>query len=181
VQGIEATEELVGPSGPYRARIHIGPFDESFRPGERFSLILILDVLEPLADRAAVLLHAWALLDPDGTLQVRVPAFRLLWTNHDVLNHHSTRYTKTSFRHLGRAAGIELETEKYLFHWPFPVKQSARITEKVLRLEPEPPRVPPNWLNNLLFCLSRLEYRALGRAAGPFGSSLMVRGRKPAL
>lgn len=181
VQGIEAAGELVSPSGPHRARIHISPFDESYRPGEQFSLILMLDVLEHLADPLAALRHAWALLEPGGTLLATVPAFRLLWTNHDVLNHHFTRYTKASFRHLARAAGIELDNQKYLFHWLFPVKLAARIMEKVLRLRPKPPRIPPNWLNNILFCASRFEYWALGRAAVPFGNSLLVRGRKPLL
>lgn len=178
VQGIEPAEELVTPSGPHRAHIHIGPFDETYRPGEQFSLILMLDVLEHLADPAAALRHAWNLLEPGGTLLVTVPAFRLLWSNHDVLNRHFTRYTKASFRPLARAAGIELDTERYLFHWLFPVKLAARIMEKALRLEPVPPRIPPGWLNNMLYCASRFEYRVLGRVALPFGNSLLVKGHK---
>ncbi len=180
VQGIEHAKELVSPSGPHRDRIHIGPFDESFQPREQFSLILMLDVLEHLADPTAALRHAWALLEPGGTLLVTVPAFMLLWTNHDLLNRHFTRYTKSSFRHLARAAGIKLDTEKYLFHWLFPVKLAARLLEAVLRLEPAPPQIPPKWLNNILFFASHFEYRALDRAALPFGNSLMVIGRKPA-
>ena len=181
VQGIEATEEVVSPSGPHRARIHIGPFDETFQPREQFSLILMLDVLEHIADPVAALRRAWGLLEPGGMLLITVPAFMLLWTNHDVLNHHFTRYTKSSFRHLARAAGVELESGIYLFHWLFPVKLLARIMEGLLGSRPAVPRVPPDWLNNLLFGLSRLEYRALHRAMLPFGNSLMVLSRKPGL
>lgn len=179
VHGIEATEELVTPSGPHRARIHIGPFDETFQPGQQFSLILMLDVLEHMPDPVGALRKAWALLEPGGSLLVTVPAFKLLWTNHDILNHHFTRYTKTSFRRLARAAGVELEAERYLFHWLFPLKLAARIMERVARSEPAPPRVPPRWLNRIFYRLSWIEYKTLGRMAVPLGTSLMVSGRKP--
>ncbi len=98
VQGVESTAELVDPNGQHRSRIHVGPFDESFEPGERFSLILMLDVLEHMEDPVAALRKAWSLLVPGGTLLITVPAFMLLWTQHDVLNHHLVRYTKSSIR-----------------------------------------------------------------------------------
>ena len=46
VEGVEPFAELVSPNNPYRSRIQICPFDENFRPGKRYSLILMLDVLE---------------------------------------------------------------------------------------------------------------------------------------
>src|SRR5262245_47239949 len=97
VEGVEMDASLVSPKNPWKNRIHVCPFDDSFRPQKRYSLILMLDVLEHFADPLDPLRRALALLDQDGILLITVPAFLFLWTTHDELNHHFTRYTKRSF------------------------------------------------------------------------------------
>lgn len=176
VEGVEPIEELINKSGPAR-RIYVGPFDEKFEPGRKFSLILMLDVLEHLAEPCQAVRHALTLLKPEGRLLVTVPAFNLLWTNHDVLNEHFTRYTMSSFRRVANRAGLEIETERYLFQWLFPIKLAVRLAEQVLRLRPGPPEVPGRWINEVLFRLSCFERVLLGRLPVPFGTSLMVMGR----
>lgn len=180
VEGIEVASDLVNPHLVRSGRVHIGAFDRSFQPHKRYSLILMLDVLEHLPDPKEALQHALTLLEPDGTLFLTVPAFRLLWTNHDVLNAHFTRYTKRSFRDLARQAGLRIETARYFFQWVFPAKLAARAGECVFHLQPKPPAVPPRWINEALYALSRAEERTLGALPCPFGSSLMVMGSKPA-
>jgi 2-polyprenyl-3-methyl-5-hydroxy-6-metoxy-1,4-benzoquinol methylase len=178
VEGIEPAEEVVSKTGAHLTRIHITPFDGSFRPGRQYSLILMLDVLEHMADPAGALRHALALLEPQGRLVVTVPAFRLLWTNHDVLNHHYTRYTKSSFRRLAQQAGLKILTVRYFFQWLFPIKLATRFVERLLGLQPKPPKIPAGWINWLLCRLSRVEYKALSSLPVPFGSSLLVVGEK---
>jgi len=178
VEGVEASSHLVNPALVRSGRVHVGAFDRSFQPGKRYSLILMLDVLEHLPDPEEALHHALSLLEPNGTLFATVPAFRSLWTNHDVLNAHFTRYTKQSFRELARRAGLRVETERYFFQWMFPAKLAARAGERLFRLQPKPPVVPPRWVNAALYMLSRLEERTLGSLPCPFGSSLMVMGSK---
>jgi 2-polyprenyl-3-methyl-5-hydroxy-6-metoxy-1,4-benzoquinol methylase len=179
VQGVESDPSLVGSANPHRHRIHIGPFDASFAPGKRYSLILMLDVIEHLPDPASALRRAVDLLEPDGLLVVTVPAFLLLWTTHDDLNHHFTRYTRHRFAMLARAAGVRVIRAEYFFHWLFPAKLAARLGEAVLHPRPAPPRIPPSWINEWLFRLSRLEQRLLTPLGLPFGSSLLVVGRRP--
>ena len=65
-RGVETDVDLV--SDENRQRIHIGPFDETFTPSERFGLILMLDVVEHLDDDVAALRYASELLTPDGLL-----------------------------------------------------------------------------------------------------------------
>jgi 2-polyprenyl-3-methyl-5-hydroxy-6-metoxy-1,4-benzoquinol methylase len=178
VQGVESDPSLVGPANPHRHRIHVGPFDASFAPGKHYSLILMLDVLEHLPDPADALRRAVDLLEPDGLLVVTVPAFRLLWTTHDDLNHHFTRYTRHRFAVLARGAGVRVIRAAYFFHWLFPAKLVTRLIEGVVRPRPSSPRVPARWINELLYRLSRLEQRLLGRLGLPFGSSLLVVGRR---
>jgi len=178
VEGVEPVAELVNPENPYRSRIQIRSFDESFRPEKRYSLILMLDVLEHLDDPVAALRHAVELLEPDGTFVATVPAFMALWTNHDVMNHHYVRYTKGSFRQVAREAGLRIQEECYLYHWTCPVKLGVRLTERLFRLKPKPATVPRWPFNETMFWVSRLEQKTLTPLSLPFGSSLMVIGKK---
>jgi SAM-dependent methyltransferase len=176
VEGVEPSIDLVSPQNPHRNRIYVCPFDEKFRPGKRYSLITMLDVLEHLEDPVGALRHALDLLAPDGVVLVTVPAFMTLWTNHDVLNYHLTRYTKGSFRKVAQQAGFAAREERYLYHWTYPVKLGVRIVERLVRSQPRAPKVPAGWANDALFRLSRLEQRTLSGLPMPFGSSLMVVG-----
>jgi len=179
VEGIERDASLVRVNGPHRNRIHIAPFDSSFRPGKQYSLILMLDVLEHLSDPMGALGHARHLLVPGGMLLCTVPAFRLIWTNHDVLNQHVTRYTKKSLSMLTHEAGFEILRQDYLFQWLFPAKLVARMTEFLFRRAPSMPRIPANPINGFLFHLTAAEYTMLRRFRVPFGSSLLIVARNP--
>jgi SAM-dependent methyltransferase len=178
VEGIEPDAALVGPTGVHRGRIHVQPFDDRFRPATNYSLILMLDVLEHLEDPVAALRHATSLLTETGHLVITVPAFMLLWTNHDVINHHRTRYTKATLRAAARIAGLHLDREEYWFQWTCPAKIGTGLVERALRLAPAPPAVPPAWINRALYTLSRAERRVLGPLAPPFGSSLVAVGTR---
>jgi len=179
VEGVEPDASLVASDGPYRDRIHVVSFDRSFRPGRRYGLILMLDVLEHLPEPVEALRHALTLLEPGGILLVTVPAFPLLWTNHDVLNHHYARYTRASFTRLARAAGLRIVRSRYFFQWLFPAKLGVRLLEALWRRPPAPPRVPPPWINRALYLVSRSEQFVLGALPLPFGSSLLVIAEKP--
>lgn len=177
VEGIEPCAQLVTPDNPHRDRIYIGPFDENF-PRKQYSLILLLDVLEHIDTPTDALRRATDLLAPDGRVIVTVPAFMALWTNHDVINQHLTRYTKSSFRRIAQQARFEILEERYFFHWTCPVKLAVRAMESAIRTQPQPPKIPPVWANEALFRLSRLEQKTLSVLPMPFGSSLMVIGTK---
>ena len=177
VEGVEVDPSTIAPSSRWRDSIHFGRFDDSFRPDRRYDLVLMLDVLEHLPDPAAALQHARTLLKPHGALLITVPAFNVLWTSHDDLNHHFTRYTKRSFHQLAVAAGVHLERMRYLFHWTFPAKLAVRCKEAILRGEAAPPELPPALVNSALTALSRCEQATIGRLPVPFGSSLLAIGR----
>ena len=178
IEGVEPFAELVNSHNPFRDRIKICPFDENFQPQKRYSLILMLDVLEHLEDAVGALRRVVELLEPDGTFVATVPAFMALWTNHDVMNYHFIRYTKASFRQVARQAGLRITEERYLYHWTCPVKLGIGLRERLFRLEPKPAHVPPHIVNSLLFQISRLEQKTLTRLSLPFGSSLMIVGKK---
>jgi 2-polyprenyl-3-methyl-5-hydroxy-6-metoxy-1,4-benzoquinol methylase len=179
VEGVEPDAGLVNPKGPHSARIRIAPFDVNFRSSESYSLVLMLDVLEHLEDPGAALCHAYSLLKPSGALLLTVPAFQLLWTNHDVINHHFLRYRRRTLRPLLRQVGFVILEERYWYQWTCPVKLAIRLVESVFRRPPAIARVPPAWINRPLYWLSRMEQQTLGAIGTPFGSSLMVYCVKP--
>ena len=173
VEGVEMDPTGVTPGGRWVRQIHLQPFGESFEPGRRYDLVLLLDVLEHFEEPLPCLRRALELLEPGGAVVVTVPAFRALWTSHDLLNRHFTRYTRRSLRELARRAGARVETFRYFFQWTSPVKLAVRLKETIRPSAPRTPRVPPAWLNRILYAMSRLEQKTLSRWPIPFGSSLL--------
>jgi SAM-dependent methyltransferase len=159
VEGVEPAAALVSPNGRHRAQIHIAPFDEH------------------LDDPLAALRHALALLEPNGVFVATVPAFLSLWTRHDDLNEHRTRYTKRTFETLADRAGLRIDEIRYLFGWTAAAKVATRVVESIIPGAPKSPSVPPASINGALYMLSRLEERMLGGLL-PVGSSLLVAGGK---
>ena len=178
VEGVEIDGSLIPADGPYADEIYHGPFDREFQPGKQYSLILMLDVLEHIEDPLPALSYALELLAPGGTLLITVPAFLQLWTTHDVLNHHYTRYTQQSFRSLAANVGMRIRRCKYFFHWLFPLKLATRVKECIMTSQPCPPKLPRSPINWKFYNLSRLEQLVFDRACIPFGSSLLVVGGK---
>lgn len=178
VEGVEPDRTLISKDGPHAARIHCGPFDESFQPAKKYNLILMLDVLEHLRDPEAAVRRAISLSAENGAILITVPAFRSLWTNHDALNYHVTRFTKSSFAAVARQAGLKIETMRYFFHWLFPLKLAQRMIEKVSGSAPKPPSIPGPTANQIFFVISRIEQQVCRAAPPPFGSSLLVIGRR---
>lgn len=173
VEGVEIDAQLVSASNPWRDRITIGPFDDRYSPGKHFDTILMLDVLEHLPNPRAALQHAISLLATNGFLLITVPAFRLLWTTHDELNHHFTRYTRESFRELADGVGT-IHSLRYFFHWLFPAKLAMRGKEMITHSTPRPPGIPPALVNRALYGITRVEQSMCRRLPVPFGGSLMA-------
>lgn len=180
VRGVEPNPLLVSTDPEVRSRIHVGPFDASYRPGQLFGLILMLDVLEHLDDPADAVQRAMSMLEANGSILITVPALEALWTMHDDVNQHRMRYTKRTMRALAQAGGMRIDQMRYFFHWPVPVKFAQRIVEGIFNPNPAPVSVPPRLINAALFRLSRAEHAALGALRLPFGSSLLVVGGRAA-
>jgi len=178
VEGIETSREIVDPANPQFQKIHIGPFDDSFRPGKQYSLILLLDVLEHIPDPGAALRRCESLLKPSGSLVITVPAFNVIWTNHDVLHHHMTRYRRATLLPLLQKAGFKIEDSAYWFQWTFPVKLAQRFIEKLFLLRPANPKIPLLAVNRALCSLCSLEHAMLGPLRLPFGTTLFARCSK---
>lgn len=171
-QGVELDPEAVSEAERRKGRIRIGPFDTTFRPRERFGLVLMLDVLEHLDRDVEALSHAASLLAEGGRILVTVPAYPWLWTAHDEWNHHRRRYSRESLHRAVREAGLDLVSDAYFFHWLVPLKLLVRLKEALVGPSSQPPSVPPVPINRLALTITRIENRLFHRHRLPFGTSL---------
>lgn len=131
-------------------------------------LLLFLDVLEHVADDRALFQDYVSLAKPGAVVLITVPAFRFLWSHHDVFLGHHRRYRRAELEHLlATVPGIRLERAGYLFLGVFPLAAMLRLFGRLRRvLGRTPPsrsqlrrHSPP--INSLLYGICRAERRLL--------------------
>ncbi len=67
---------------------------------EEFDLVCAFDVIEHVQDDLLGASEMKRVCKKGGTIVVSVPAFMLLWSHHDEVNHHYRRYTMSSLKKL---------------------------------------------------------------------------------
>ncbi len=196
VRGIGFDADLVSANGPHREKIEIRGFDARFRPaaGEAPDWILMLDVLEHLADDAAAVRHVMEILAPGGMFLITVPALQWLWSAHDDANLHYRRYTKNTLRKVLEGAGLRISVLHYFFGWTLGPMLMRRMLapgrgpgiavaggrgkcegdETDYRVA-----VPPGPVNSAMRGISAFERAVFGGCGLPLGSSLLAIAHKP--
>jgi len=180
VDGLEPDASLVA-DPRWLPRIKNQPMDPGFRADRPYDLVLMLDVLEHIADDLGALVAARGALRPGGHLLLTVPALPWLWSRHDEANAHHRRYTPRGLGPLLARAGFAVETLRFAFAWTVGPLLARRLLA--------PARgdssgagdyavaIPPPALNRALTVLSRGEH-ALGRIVPwPIGGSLLAVAR----
>lgn len=81
--------------------------------GERFDSVVMLNVLEHIADDVGVLSSLRALLRPGGRIIVYVPALNSLYGKVDRQLGHYRRYSKWRVKEIAPAAGLEIVELRY--------------------------------------------------------------------
>ena len=146
-----------------------------FRSGS-FDTVLALDVIEHLDDDVGFLRDAAALLAPGARFVIVVPAFQLLWSQHDETFQHRRRYRAGQLEAVVRAAGLLPVRTTYLHTLIFPVALVWRVASYRLGLGRAAPKhdfwAIPAWLNRLLLHAYRAEAWWLRRFRLPFGVSV---------
>jgi SAM-dependent methyltransferase len=153
--------------------------------GQQYDLLVASDVLEHLPDDALAL-AAWnRLLKPGGRLFVFVPAFPLLWSEHDEANRHFRRYRRPGLRQRLESQGFVVERASYWNFSLFLPVLALRLAKRLLPRRAAAPERPdlyevPGPLNAALGLLLGLENRCLASGVNwPFGVSVMAVARKP--
>lgn len=78
-----------------------------------FDLVCAYDVIEHIEDDVQALREIRRVLKPGGHFHLTVPAFQMLWSNHDVVNHHYRRYRRKQLLQRVHEAGLETGYASY--------------------------------------------------------------------
>jgi SAM-dependent methyltransferase len=139
----------------------------------RFRTLLLLDVVEHLADPDSFLRRCAEAYPNVTTMLITVPARQELWSNYDEFYGHQRRYDIGSVTGLCSEAGIEVTECGYFFHALYLTMALQKLLSIQRSVEFEGVRNQP--FHDLLAALFYLEEKILP-AALP-GSSLLVVGR----
>ena len=141
-------------------------------------LVLMMDVLEHVDDDSGLVRH-YATKVPSGAhFLVTVPAFRFLWSGHDVFLEHKRRYTLEEIEAAMRDAGLEVVKSAYYFGLIFPLAAAVRLATRDDSQPRSSLRKHGAFTNTALTALCRAELPLfpLNRLAG---LSAFVLARKP--
>lgn len=105
---------------PVHYRRHIDSVDAN--------LVLLMDVLEHVDDDVG-LLKEYANKVPSGArFLISVPAFKFLWSGHDVFLEHKRRYRLDQIEDVARHSGLKVKHGTYYFGAVFPIAAAIRLT-----------------------------------------------------
>ena len=144
-----------------------------------FDAVVSADVLYELDDPGAAVREFWRCLRPGGWAVVNVPAYRWLWSYHDVAVRSKHRFVRREVAGLLSAAGFTPELNTHWNALPFPLivarrKLFARAGDTSdVKLYPAPVEAAFRGLMAIEHAWLRLG----GRWA--WGSSILAVGRKP--
>ncbi len=141
---------------------------------ESVRAVVLLDVLEHLADPVQVLRNAAGVLQPDGGIIVTVPAYPWLYSNWDKSLGHFRRYTARELQSHADQAGLQT---RWMAHWnafTLPAAVAVRGLDRIRPRggAPDFPRVSP-MMNSVLLSLARAERSLLRLVKVPVGLSIV--------
>jgi len=141
-------------------------------------LVLMMDVLEHVDDDRGLVRHYAAKVPSGAHFLVTVPAFRFLWSGHDVFLEHKRRYRLSEIEAAMRDAGLTIVKGAYYFGLVFPLAAAVRLAARGAA-EPKSSLKKHGALTNGLLtaiCAAELPLFPVNRLAG---LSAFVLARKP--
>ncbi len=167
-----------------RSRLHCAPADALPFADAQYDLLTLLDVIEHIDDDRAALVESRRVLKPGGTVLIMVPAYTWMWGRQDEIAHHKRRYTRPRLVSLLADSGFEVLRATYFNTLLFPPIAAIRLARRVIGDDAETSDFElsrPGPLNTLLARAFSFEARLLDRVRFPFGVSVLVIARRPAV
>ena len=141
-------------------------------------LVLMMDVLEHVDDDSGLVRHYAAKVPSGAHFLATVPAFRFLWSGHDVFLEHRRRYRLGEIEATMRKAGLDLVRGAYYFGFVFPLAAAVRLAARGEAVPKSSLRKHGALANAILatVCAAELPFLPVNRLAG---LSAFVLARKP--
>lgn len=141
----------------------------------RFDLIAALDVIEHIEDDWKSIQALRSYLKPNGLLVMTVPAYKWLWSQHDMFCHHKRRYTRAQFVSLLRDMDFDFIYSTYFNTLLFPFAVVHIMLGKLFRGLPyNALNIPPTPLNRILEAIFSLESLFIPHLSFSYGLSILV-------
>ncbi len=154
VSGLDLSVSAVAAA---RARGHtdtdVGRVEELPWDDATFDLVVSLDVIEHTADDRVTLRELRRVTRPGGFALITVPAYQMLFSAHDVVNHHYRRYTRPALVTAATEAGWRIEQTTYFNAVLLPPAAIVRLAQRRRREQPKSRsdfEMTPPWLSGLL-------------------------------
>ncbi len=152
---------------------------------QSIDIVVVLDVIEHLEDDRALVRELMRVLKPGGVLMATVPAYKWLWSSHDVANQHFRRYRRRELARLLRTGGFDVEVCSYVMMSMLFPAAAYRLLERLpgrwvteADAEVHFTQVPP-LLNSILAHVASWGGHLAGRVWLPFGLSIAAVARRP--
>ncbi len=151
------------------------PFPENF-----FDLALSFDVICNIEHDAAAFQEIRRTLKPGGRMIVQLPAYRFLWSAHDVAVGHKHRYMARDLRAKIERAGFRVEKLTYLNMALFPLIALLRFARRPSAHDNAHSDLTPlpQPINSVLTRVFSAEMRAAPYHRFPYGISLLAVARR---
>ena len=154
--------------------IHLASIERLPFKNDYFDVILILDVIEHVQDDRLALSEVYRVLKPGGIAIFNTPAFKFLWSYHDISAKHIRRYTvKNLVKKLQNENFLILKIS-YINCLLFPIAFIHRLLTKIFppnRLATDIGSVP-DFLNEIFYRVFAWEGFFLERFDLPLGLSV---------
>ena len=147
-----------------------------------FDVVCAFDVIEHIENDQQAINEINRVLKPGGTAVVTVPAYNLLWSKHDEVNHHYRRYNISHLKNILRNK-LTIRYISYFNCFLFLPISLARIVGRAMGRKKTHERPPESdfknyqwlrFLGRLLYSVFNFERNLVGKVRMPFGVSLIV-------
>ncbi len=144
-----------------------------------FDVVILLDVLEHIADDAKCMKEIYRILKPGGIVLLTVPAHKILWGRHDEIYMHYRRYSLGGIRKVVKEAGFtvkKLIAIEAIFFIPILL---LRKFKNIFNYSKSDDLIKvPHWLNSILTVIIVLEGQISYSINNPLGVSIVCIARK---
>jgi len=163
--------------------VHVAHGEKTDFRDQQFDIVIASDILEHIQNESSALSEWHRILKTDGTLIVFVPAFQFLWNQHDEVNFHQRRFTRSDLIEILQENGFSIKRSSY---WNFILFMPVSIfilLQKILsgnrKRSGDRLRKTAPLINRLLAYLLKLENRILSTGINfAFGISVFSVARK---
>ncbi|MBI2108830.1 MAG: class I SAM-dependent methyltransferase [Parcubacteria group bacterium] len=153
-------------------------------PNNCFDGASALDVIEHIDDDVRALHEIFRILKPGGFFLLTVPAYKWMWSEHDIALHHKRRYAKKELLEKIMMAGFIIKESSHFVFLSIPFRALKFFAGKAFRFSRKnnQPKtddiILPTFLNSLLIFWLTMERILMKIIPIPWGSSILVVAQK---